>query len=117
MEEHVLRQWAEEEVDAVIQALPAEVQSALERCGLSLEMSPSDADLEGDELGVFEGASLLEEPSSADLPRIRLFLANLWDWVEEDEQDYREEVATTFLHELGHYLGWEEDDLTVRGLD
>jgi len=30
---------------------------------------------------------------------------------------YREEVRVTYLHELGHYLGWDEDDLTARGLD
>ncbi|MEX2043899.1 MAG: metallopeptidase family protein, partial [Opitutus sp.] len=23
----------------------------------------------------------------------------------------------TYLHELGHYLGWDEDELTARGLD
>jgi predicted Zn-dependent protease with MMP-like domain len=51
------------------------------------------------------------------MPRIRLFLTNLWYWVEEDEEDFRKEVTTTFLHELGHFLGWEEDDLTERGLD
>jgi predicted Zn-dependent protease with MMP-like domain len=120
-DDNLLRKWAEEEVEAVIQDLPVEVKAALESCVISFEMTPGadawDDELDGDELGVFEGASLLEEPSSDDMPRIRLFLANLWDWVEEDEQDYREEVTTTFLHELGHFLGWEEDDLTERGLD
>ena len=121
LEENLLRKWAEEEVEAVVRDLPAEVKAALESCVISFEMTPVayawDDELDGDELGVFEGASLLEEASSADVPRIRLFLANLWEWVEEDEQDYREEVTTTFLHELGHFLGWEEDDLTERGLD
>ncbi len=53
----------------------------------------------------------------ADLPRIRLFLTNLWEWVEQDEQDFRDEVGTTFLHELGHYLGWDEDEVNERGLE
>jgi predicted Zn-dependent protease with MMP-like domain len=120
-DDNLLRKWAEVEVEAVVRDLPAEVKAALESCVISFEMTPGadawDDELDGDELGVFEGASLLEESSSADMPRIRLFLTNLWDWVEEDEQDFREEVTTTFLHELGHFLGWEEDDLTERGLD
>jgi len=60
---------------------------------------------------------LLDDPGSEDLPRIRLFLENVWEWVERDEQDYRDEVATTYLHELGHYLGWDEDDVAQRGLE
>ena len=33
-----------------------------------------------------------------------------------DEADYKEEVRITYFHELGHYLGLEEDDLEERGL-
>jgi predicted Zn-dependent protease with MMP-like domain len=50
-------------------------------------------------------------------PQIILFLANLWDMVEGDEVEFRAEVRTTLLHELGHYLGLNEDDLTDRGLE
>lgn len=112
---------AEEELAAVMKILPTEVQEAAQRCALSLEARPSndsdDEELEGDELGLFEGACLLDDPASEDMPRIRLFLENLWEWVEGDEQDFRDEVGTTFLHELGHYLGWDEDDIAARGLD
>ena len=73
--------------------------------------------LAGDELGLFEGPPLDEEPNPADPRRIRLFLANIADWVEGDEQDFRDEVATTFLHELGHLLGWDEDEVGARGLE
>jgi predicted Zn-dependent protease with MMP-like domain len=41
---------------------------------------------------------------------------NIWEYVEMDEQDYLDEVGTTFLHELGHYLGWDEDEIEERGL-
>jgi hypothetical protein len=34
-----------------------------------------------------------------------------------DEEIFREEVHTTYLHELGHYLGLDEDDLFDRGLE
>jgi predicted Zn-dependent protease with MMP-like domain len=26
-------------------------------------------------------------------------------------------VRLTYLHELGHFLGWDESDLEIRGLD
>ncbi|MCZ7634718.1 MAG: metallopeptidase family protein [Verrucomicrobia bacterium] len=59
-----------------------------------------------------------EESGYADVPsQILLFLENLWDFAEEDEDIYREEVRTTYLHELGHYLGLDEIDLEARGLD
>ena len=35
----------------------------------------------------------------------------------QDEDVYLDEVHTTFLHELGHFLGLGEDDLTERGLE
>lgn len=50
-------------------------------------------------------------------PQILLYLENLWDFAEEDVEIFKEEVRTTYLHELGHYLGWDEDDVTARGLE
>jgi predicted Zn-dependent protease with MMP-like domain len=50
------------------------------------------------------------------MPRIRLFLDNLWDDCNGDLQTYRDEVRITFLHELGHYLGLDEDQVAERGL-
>lgn len=121
MDFKTLSRWAEEEVRAVRKALPQDVCKAADNVLLSLEDTPDidgpDAGLKGDELGLFEGAPLLESPDPLDMPRIRLFLGNLWDWVEGDEDEYRDEVGTTYLHELGHYLGWDEDDLADRGLE
>ena len=116
-----LSRWADEEVKALVKILPPDVQAAANRCVIAFEarpgLSPADAELEGDELGLFEGTCLLDEPAPEETPRIRLFLENLWEWVEEDEQDYRDEVGTTLLHELGHYLGWDEDEVSERGLE
>lgn len=50
-------------------------------------------------------------------PQIILYLDNLWDYAEDDVEIFRDEVRVTYLHELGHYLGWDEDELTARGLD
>jgi predicted Zn-dependent protease with MMP-like domain len=121
MQFDTLSRWAHEEVRALLKALPPEVRDAAAQVPVTMEERPGqgafDADLFGDELGLFEGAPAGEEPDAMDLPRIRLFLANLWEWVEEDEQDFRDEVGTTFLHELGHYLGWDEDEVNERGLE
>ena len=62
------------------------------------------------------GRSLRTRGSSLP-PQIILFLENLWDFAEGDEEIFRDEVHTTFLHELGHYLGLDEDELTERGLE
>ena len=48
---------------------------------------------------------------------IWLFLENIWDYAGRDTAAYREEVRVTYVHELGHYLGLDEDDLEVRDLD
>jgi hypothetical protein len=50
-------------------------------------------------------------------PQILLFLDNIWDLAEADESNYRDEVRLTYLHELGHYLGWNEEEIAQRGLD
>jgi predicted Zn-dependent protease with MMP-like domain len=47
---------------------------------------------------------------------IQLFRCNLAR-VASDREELLEEVRVTLLHEIGHYLGLDEDDLEARGLD
>jgi predicted Zn-dependent protease with MMP-like domain len=72
-----------------------------------------------DILGLFSGdphgSSLNQDQPQP--PRIILYLENLWDYAEADRRIFRQEVRLTYLHELGHYLGWDEDELAARGLD
>ena len=72
--------------------------------------------IEPDTLGLFTGAKFAEEGNVPLPSQIVLFLENIWDVAEGSEEVFREEVRTTFLHELGHYLGLDEDELTGRGL-
>ena len=46
-----------------------------------------------------------------------LYLESLWDFAEGDAEIFRDEVRITYLHELGHYLGWGEDEVAARGLE
>ena len=121
MDFETLSLWADEELKSLVKILPKDIQDAAGKVTISFEEKPGlgayDEELEGDELGLFEGTSAMDEGESGEIPRIRLFLTSLWEWVGEEEHDYRDEVGTTFLHELGHYLGWDEDQIAERGLE
>jgi len=115
---------AEETVTAAQNALPPDLRLLARALPLSYEPLPNDAILadgmEPDILGLFVGPpySAAQAPDLADVPpQILLFLGNLWDYAEADVQIFCEEIRLTYLHELGHYLGWDEEDLAARGLD
>lgn len=109
-------------VDETIRALPDDVRLHAENLALELETVPSEAiRQEGfprDLLGLFSGRSLRDPQDNAlREPSITLFLDNLWAFAGHDWDAFEEEVGTTFLHELGHYLGLDEDDLAERELE
>lgn len=110
---------AEAEVARLQAALPSPVRLLAERVPVLFhDWPPEDAPGE-DLLGLFVGYDYGGEGEGVDpaVTRIELYLENLWNSVEGDPEDFVEEVGITYLHELGHYLGWDEDDLEVRGLD
>ena len=111
---------AQQVIEETMRRLPANLREAAQPCAIELcDMAASDdAGLDEELLGLFEGCSRLDgEPFTPDdLPRIRLFIDNLWDFAEEDMTVFREEVKTTLLHELGHYLGLDEDQVADLGL-
>ena len=118
-----LEDLAQVEVAATLADLPAPLRERAARLPVIFERVPN-ADfvaegIEADSLGLFTGPAFGEEEHAASPvpPQIFLYLENLWDFAEGEEDIYREEVHTTYLHELGHYLGLDEDDLTERGLD
>jgi len=109
------------EVEATLVALPKPLRERAEKLPVTFERQPNaglQADgIEADTLGLFTGPEFADEGQVPMPPQIILFLENLWDFAEGDEEIFREEVRTTFLHELGHYLGLDEDELTERGLE
>ena len=109
------------EVEMTLEALPEPLRERAEKLPVIFERQPNaelQADgIEADTLGLFTGAEFIEENDVLLPPQIILFLENIWSLVEADEKHFCEEVRTTFLHELGHYLGLDEDELTERGLE
>ena len=109
------------EVEATLAALPAPLREQAQKLPVTFERRPNrtlQADgIEPDTLGLFVGPEFAEEDAVPMPPQIILFLENLWDFAEEDEGIFRDEIHTTYLHELGHYLGLDEDGLTDRGLE
>lgn len=96
-----------EEVPVVIQDLP------------SLELiRSSNGEVHPDTLGLYVGTHLkdrshLDPPGLP--PTIYLFRRNI-ERIADDSESLEEQVRITLLHELGHHLGFEEDDLDERGL-
>lgn len=118
-----LTQLAADAVGAAQRRLPAELRTHARNVPVHYQALPA-ADVlaegfEADILGLFTGSAhgmelVHDNPAP---PQILLYLENLWDFAERDVDVYRDEVRLTYLHELGHYFGWDEDELAARGLD
>ena len=105
-----LTAWAEEEAESVLTELPEELCQHLREVPVFFEGRPGPDDpLPSDTLGVYE--------EGAPVPHIRLWLENLWDYAEGNVKTFRAEVRVTLLHEIGHVLGWDEEDVRLRGLE
>ncbi len=116
-----LKNLALAEIEATLAALPRPLREQAQKLPVTFERVPNaglQADgIEADTLGLFTGAEFADEGAAVLPAQIILFLENLWEFADGDEEIFCEEVHTTFLHELGHFLGLGEDDLTERGLD
>jgi predicted Zn-dependent protease with MMP-like domain len=103
--------------------LPREIRDLAASVPVHYEPVPSDDVIEDgfpdDILGLFTGSPHGQEADATtpELPQILLYVENVWEFTEGDVDAYREEVQLTYLHELGHYFGWDEDQLTARGLE
>lgn len=110
-------------VEAAQNSLPPQLRPLAATVPVHYEALP-DAELiaagfEPDILGLFTGSAHgsglnEDQPMPAE---IVLFLENLWDFAEGDREVFRDEVRITYLHELGHFLGWDEENLAARELD
>ncbi len=113
---------AQQVVVRIQRKLPAELRDLAAKLPVTYHDWPDDeilgAEFEPDIMGLFVG-----EPHGVEAglgnsvpPQIFLFVENIFDEAEGDLSRYDEEVKLTYLHELGHYLGWDEDEVEARGL-
>ena len=115
MNHSMLSKMARAEVRSALLSLPTEIRAVVKSVPVFFERQPDAEDIahgvEPDTLGLYD-----EGAPEAPTPRIRLWLKNLWDFAEGDAAVFRAEVRTTLLHEIGHLLGWDEQDVEERGL-
>jgi predicted Zn-dependent protease with MMP-like domain len=105
----------EDVVRSALDELPPELAGGLRNVAVVVEAENAD---DPDLYGLFEGVPLTEGgPDAGDLPnRIAIYRVPLEaDFA--DEQELREEIRITVLHELGHYFGLDEERLAELGYE
>ena len=114
------------EVRKAARKLPRQFRQGLDRVPVIVQDLPDETLAEGnrdevgpDILGLFDGVPLTEtgELDSVQLRpnTIYLFQRNI-ERVARDREDLVEQIRITLYHELGHYLGFEEEDMDGLGL-
>ena len=117
-----LENVAETVIRQVLERLPEAVREKMAVCAIELDWMEKavsqEPDLADDLLGLFEGRAWgePEDEMPGGLPRVRLFLDNLWEYSGRDRAVFREELRITLLHEIGHYLGLDEAQVEALGL-
>lgn len=107
-------------VEEALRDIPARFRAAMTNVAVIVEDEPSqelldDLDMEpGDTLfGLYQGTPLTERDSGYGnaLPdRISIYQLSIEEAC-EDEEDIRQCVAETVIHEFGHYFGLSEDEI------
>lgn len=114
---------AHQEVMATVTSLPGPVRAHARSLPVVYEMAPKPSEKKSgiypDTLGLFIGESLNDghDGMAVGPTSIILYMENIWDYAGHDAGCFREEIRRTYLHELGHYLGLDEDGLAERDLD
>lgn len=116
-----LQKAAGEEVLALVRALPGELRGRVQAIPVQCLPRPTReqvrAGVDPDLMGLFEGRAIADDATDPLPPTVFLFLENIYEEAGHDPEIYREEVRRTLLHEIGHYLGLDEDGLLSRDMD
>lgn len=111
---------AEDVVARTLDELPPEIAAEVAQVSVFVEGEPDADDRErgvgADWLGIFEGASH-PQGDLPDPPRVRIWVNNLWTFASGREDEFRREVRVTLLHEIGHFLGLDEEGVARLGLE
>lgn len=113
-------------VNRQIDTIPEEIRAVLDNVPIILETRPpmdllfsESPPMDPTLLGLFDGLPLPEMSSENVVPtptRIILFTENIWV-AAHDRETLEEELWVTLKHEIGHFLGLNEEELAERGLD
>lgn len=117
----------QQEIDAVIDGLPAERKARVKAIKVEIADLPASADLAAVNppfpptiLGLYRGpvgAAAQLPPQPGEEPRsIVLYRKNLARAV-KSRAELSEQIRDTLLHEIGHLEGLDEDDLRRRGME
>jgi len=106
-----LKARAQVVIDRTIAELPPEILAEAQKVPVLFERQCDD---DPDILGTY-GHFEPGEVSPANGPII-LYLGTIEAYCAEEGENFPSEVRLTYLHELGHHLGWDEGDLEARGL-
>ena len=101
-------------VEGILVSLPAEFARHLQNVEVAVEASPEqdllrEGEIEHDLLGFYQGETIRDSEWSFP-DRIILFQRNLEN-ISPDRATLVKEVRDTVLHEVGHHLGMDEDQL------
>jgi predicted Zn-dependent protease with MMP-like domain len=103
-------------VEVALDEVPGELMAMLDNVVFLVEEEPPAEDPEL--LGIYEGTPLTERAEwwgQGSLPdRITLFRGPLSRMC-DDEEELREEIAVTVVHEIAHHFGIEEQTLHELG--
>jgi len=105
-------------VKEAIETIPPEMKERLENVAFLVQKNPSDLpeDWEEEEqslLGLYHGISLKDRGSSYGnvLPdRIVIYQRPL-EKISSTFEELKENIRQTVIHEVGHYFGFDEDEL------
>lgn len=98
-------------VNEVFDALPEQITGGLENVAIAIEDLPEDGST--DLLGLYHGVDLTmrDQYGFGELPDlISLYRIPLLEFC-TDEQDLREQIHITLVHEIGHYYGIDDEEL------
>jgi predicted Zn-dependent protease with MMP-like domain/Flp pilus assembly protein TadD len=114
-------------VEEALASLPEPIRRYLSNVAIAVEDVPADDDLLASDpplspsiLGIFRGAPLGQkgsmDPWSHFPSSIVLYQGNLQAFARSREE-LVEQIRLTLIHEVGHFLGLDEEELWRRGLD
>lgn len=113
-------------VGQAVESLPPRFLRRLDNVEVMVEDEPTDEDLElagvepgGTLLGLYHGVPQSQRGTSYGnmLPDRIVIYQRPIEAVSRDRREIRKEIRITLMHEVGHYFGLAEDDLSDAGYE